>query len=331
MHDLIIIGSGPAGLSAAAAARRSDLDCLVLERGVIGDTIYHYPIARPLFSTSNEVELEVGALPKDRKPTREEVLLHYTTYVSRERLDIRTGETVESIERDGDDFIVRTPHSRYRGRAVLAAIGGFGRQRKLNVPGECPERVSYSFSDAHPYATKKVLVVGGGNSAAEAAVYLAEAGAGVTLAIRREALDAPSRLNAAKIKPWVREPLDRLRAEGRLDLRTSAEVVEILIDSALLEVCGTQGPDCVRVFCDHVFALIGGDPDVSLIEAAGAEIAVDGRPVYSKEFETTVPGLYVAGHLTRELHMKRAIDVGREVVRYIAERLLEPVAVSPAG
>ena len=327
MHDLIIVGSGPAGLSAALAARRHQLDCLILERGVIGETVYHFPIARPLFSTSNEVELEPGALPRDRKPTREEVLAHYARLVIREQFNLHTGEAVEAIRREGEGFVVRTSACTYRSRAVLVATGGFGRQRKLNVPGESPERVSYQFSEAHPFALKRVAVVGGGNSAAEAALFLLDAGAHVALAIRRPALDAPSRMNAAKIKPWVREPLERAQGEGRLDILTSAEVFEILPEAALLQVSDGGAPRLVRVPCDHLFALIGADPDVRLLEDAGAEIAADGRPVYSDEFETTIMGLFVAGHLTRELHMNKAIEVGALVVKYITERLLEPVAV----
>jgi thioredoxin reductase (NADPH) len=311
MHDLIIVGSGPAGLSAALAAKGYQLDCLVLERGVIGETVYHFPIARALFSTSNEVELEAGALPRDRKPTREEVLAHYTHLVIREQLNLHTGEAVEAIQRAGEGFVVHTAANSYHSRAVLVATGGFGRQRKLNIPGECPARVSYQFSEAHPFALKHVLVVGGGNSAAEAALFLVDAGAHVTLAIRRPALDAPSLMNAAKIKPWVREPLERAQAEGRLDILTSSEVVEILPDSALLQILDGEAPRLVQVPCDHLFALIGADPDVRLLEEAGAVIAADGRPVY----------------LTRELHMKKAIEVGNLVVKYITNRLLEPAAV----
>lgn len=326
MHDLIIVGSGPAGLSAALAARRYQLDCLILERGVIGKTVYHFPFARPLFSTSNEVELEAGGLPQGHKPTREEVLAHYTGLVIREQLEVHTGEAVEEITRDGEGFVVRTPTAVYRSRMVLVAIGGFGCQRKLNVVGESPERVSYQFLEAHPFATKRVLVVGGGNSAAEAALFLLDAGAHVTLAIRRRALDAPSSMNAARIKPWVRGPLERAQAAGQLEILTSSEVIEILPDSALLQVLDDQTPRLVKVACKHIFALIGADPDVRLLEAAGAEIAADGRPVYSDEFETSVAGLFVAGHITRELHMKKAIEVGAAVVKYITERLFEPVA-----
>src|SRR5215469_14267388 len=188
MHDLVIIGSGPAGLSAALAAKRIGLDYVVLERGIIADTIYHFPIARPLFSTGNELELETGSLPATGRPTREELLKHYVVTASRHEINIRTGENVWKIEPGQEGFTVYTEGGRFPGRSVLVAIGGFGRQRRLNVPGETPLRVSYSFSEPFPYAMKSVLVIGGGNSAAEAALALAEIGASVTLAVRRESL-----------------------------------------------------------------------------------------------------------------------------------------------
>ena len=322
MHDLIIIGSGPAGLSAALAAKRCQLDCLVIERGVIADTVYHYPIAKPLFSTSNEVELEQGALRRDGKPTREEVLRHYAGLIRREQINIHTGEAAQIVTRLNEGFLVHTDAGNYQARSVLMAIGGFGCQRKLDVPGESPERVSYHFSEAHPYAMKRVLVVGGGNSAAEAALFLEEASAYVTLSIRRPSLDAETG-SGIKIKPWVLGPLERLESEGRIDIISSSRVVGINSQRALLQIASDDTTDIIEVSCDHIFALIGADPDTRLIREAGAEIASDGRPVYSESFETTVTGLYVAGHVTREMHMKNAIDIGRRVAQHIASKLRE--------
>lgn len=323
MYDLIIIGSGPAGLSAALAAKRYQLDCLVIERCVIANTVYQYPIARSLFSTSNEVELEPDALPRDSKPTREQVLDHYTDVIRRENIRVRTGEAVLSIASFDGCFRVDTDSNKYQARAVLVAVGGFGSQRKLNATGETPTRVSYGFSQSHPYAAKHVLVVGGGNSAAEAALFLEEAGADVTLSVRRYSLADDGTGGGAKIKPWVLEPLERAASEGRIKIIPSSQVVEIYSESVLLRIERDNAEKLMEIPCDHIFALIGADPDVELLRQAGAAIAADGRPVYSEDYETTVSGLYVAGHVTREMHIKNAIEIGRRVVGHIASNVLE--------
>ena len=340
MYDLIIAGSGPSGLAAALAARQHGLDYLVIERGVIANTLYHYPIARPLFSTADEVELLPGGLRAGTKPTREEVLTHYTDVVASESIRIRTGEAVRRIGHTDEGFLVETDREPYTARTVLVATGGFGRKRKLNIPGEDGDfaqgsRVSYSFSEAHPYAMKRVLVVGGGNSAAEAALFLFEAGASVTLLVRRPSLDLEPDANSgaddfvhdsvvrAAIKPWVREPLERAIAEGLIELFTSSQVMEILPRSAVISVTRGGKEERVEIECDHVFALIGADPDTRLLEDAGVEIAVDGRPAYDPDtYETNIKGLYVAGHVTRELHMKSAMRVARKAVARIASQVL---------
>jgi thioredoxin reductase (NADPH) len=332
MYDLVIVGGGPAGLSASFYAKHCGLDYLALERGPIADTVYHYPVGRALFSTSNEVELESGDLPRDTKPTREEVLAHYTKLIKRQHINIRTGEEVRRVIRNGSDFLVESDANGYEARAVLIAIGGFGHQRKLNVAGEIASRVSYRFKEAHPYAMNRVLVVGGGNSAAEAAIFLSEAGAGVTLSIRRSSLDKVIDSDSigtsatgltAKIKPWVREPLERAASQGLIDIMLDSEIIEIRPRTVLLRVARNAKASAREIECDHIFALIGADPDVGLLQEAGAQIDSDGRPVYTDEFETTVAGLFVAGHLTRQLHIKNAIETGRKVVNCIASRVFE--------
>ncbi|HYP25602.1 MAG TPA: NAD(P)-binding domain-containing protein [Blastocatellia bacterium] len=337
MYDLIIVGSGPAGLAAALTAKRHGLDFLMLERGVLANTIYGYPIARPLFSTSDEVELDPGALRRDKKPTREDVLDHYERVVEREQFNIRTGCEVNRIVRTSEGIWVETSDGDHEAQAVLVAVGGFGRKRKLNVPGENDSRVSYSFVDAAPYANKDVLVAGGGNSAAEAALFLAEAGARVTLSIRRPSLDVTGPETAAssdavndrkevkvKIKPWVREPLEEAISNGLVRLLPSSRLVGIGAESATLSLLGAGAEERVDVPCDHIFALIGADPDTRLLEEAGVEIAPDGRPVYDEEsYETNVPGIYVAGHITREMHMKNAIKGAERVVDLMASRVFE--------
>jgi thioredoxin reductase (NADPH) len=302
----------------------------VIERGVIANTVYNYPIARPLFSTPNEVELEPGALPSDRKPTREEVLTHYTRLVAKEHLNIHTAEEVQRITPLDGRFLIETNKAQYETRAVLVAVGGFGRQRKLGVPGEEEGRVSYRFVEAFPYSAKQVLVVGGGNSAAEASLFLAEASTRVTLCIRRAAIDEPDPSLTGqdgkprtRIKPWVLAPLMQEVERGLVRIIGSSEILEIRPHSAMIRVSNGEDEEIIEVECDHIFALIGADPDTRLLESAGALIGEDGRPIYdTTTYETTVPGMYVSGHLTRELHMKNALEVSKRVADSIASRLL---------
>ncbi|HXG65287.1 MAG TPA: NAD(P)-binding domain-containing protein, partial [Blastocatellia bacterium] len=127
---------------------------------------------------------------------------------------------------------------------------------------------------------------------------------------------------------WVREPLERAARAGNLQILTSSEIVGIGPHTVSLRIASGPSDELVELACDHVFALIGADPDTRLLESAGAEIAADGRPVYNPEtFETTVPRLYVAGHLTRELHVVKAIEVGRQVAAHIAAQVLQASVV----
>jgi thioredoxin reductase (NADPH) len=324
MYDLIIIGSGPAGLAAAREAARHGLDFLVLERGYIADTITQYPIGKQLFSTPNELELAPGGLHcRGEKPTREELLTHYTRFVVDTHIPIHPGEAVARVVPGGEGFEVVTERGSYRSRAVLVATGINGARKHLNVPGERDGRVQYRFVEAFPYALKSVLVVGDGNSAAEAALFLEEVGAHVTYASRREGFGQDPVTGKAEIKWWVRDPLLALADVGRVALLFRTRVVTLGERDATLE-SAEQGR--IVVPCDAVFALLGSVPDLDLLTRAGVHLDAEGVPEYDPEtFETNVPGLYVAGHITRERHIKGAIGVAPRVVGHIAGRL------APAG
>ncbi|HMW03273.1 MAG TPA: NAD(P)-binding domain-containing protein [Acidobacteriota bacterium] len=317
VYDLLIIGAGPAGLAAGYRAEQAGLSYLILEKGIIAQTVYNYPIGKPLFSTPNEVELAPGTLkPKNEKPTREEVLAYYNQFALREhRMRIHLHESVHQILREADGrFLIVTPKAMYRAHRVLVATGGFGLPRKLGVPGETESRVSYRFVEAFAYGGQDVLVVGGGNSAAEAVLFLHEGGANVSWSLRRPTIGPRSGdKDKIGVKPWVRAPIEQLEAKGEINIIYSSTIAEVLPDEALLKIEGQT--ELLRVPCSHIFALLGADPDVTLLRTTGAEIASDGRPVYNPEtYETTIPGLFVAGHLTREMHMKNAVAVPPRVV-----------------
>jgi thioredoxin reductase (NADPH) len=321
--DLLIIGAGPAGLSAADAAAREGLSYLVVEKGLIADTVYHYPVGLTVFSTTNELEMRQGSLqPCREKPTREELLSHYVQFALDEELRINTEEEVTGIERlDAGGFLIQTTRDRYSASRVLVAIGAMARPRRLNAPGEDLPKVHHRFVEPYPYVRKEALVVGGGNSAAEAALFLSEGGARASLAIWRADWENRDPKKGA-IKHWVRTPLERMIERGRLRLLFFTVIEEIGERDVQIRMDDGQ---LLRIANDAVFVLIGSDPDLSLLRQPGVEVVRSGLtdvPVYHPEtFETNVPGIYVAGHFTHARHIKEAIAVPRRIIPLIAQSL----------
>jgi thioredoxin reductase (NADPH) len=333
VFDLIIIGAGPAGLSAAGAAQREDLSYLVIEKGTIADTIRKYPVGRTMFSTPNEVEMQAGTLkPLREKPTREELLSHYIHFVLEHDLRINTDEKVEDVSGNVDKgFVVRTNKSEYHGARVLFAIGAMENPRRLNVPGEDLGKVHHLFVEPYAYVRKEALVVGGGNSAAEAALFLSEEGARTTMAIWRE--DWENRdPKAGAMKHWVRTPLEGEIAAGRLRVVLFKHVNEIREKEVTLT---TETDELLTIPNDVAFVLVGSDADLTLLKRLGVQTEpgkLTEVPVYDPEtFETSVRGIYVAGHFTHARHIKPAIDVPRRIVPLIAKELRASMSSLSSG
>jgi len=321
--DLIIIGAGPAGLSAAEAAAREGFDYLVIEKGIIANTIRQYPVGRAMFSTPNEVEMHPGTLkPVREKPTREEMLSHYIHFVLNLDLRINTAEKVLDVSGNIDEgFVVRTDRAEYQAARVLFAIGAMDIPRRLNVRGEELPKVHHLFVEPYPYVRKDALVVGGGNSAAEAALFLSEEGARTTMAIWRE--DWENRdPKAGAMKHWVRTPLEAEIEAGRLKVVLYKHVDEITETDVKLT---TETGESLTLKNDVVFVLVGSDADLTLLKKLGVKTEAGKLtevPVYNPEtYETSVPGIYVAGHFTHARHIKAAIDVPRQIVPLIAKEL----------
>jgi thioredoxin reductase (NADPH) len=323
MLDLLIIGAGPAGLSAAEAAAQAGLDYLVIEKGTIANTIRQYPVGRAMFSTPNEVEMHEGALkPVREKPTREEMLSHYIHFVLDLDLRINTAEKVVSVNGNiNEGFVVKTDASEYKARRVLFAIGAMEKPRRLSVPGEELPKVHHLFVEPYAYVRKEALVVGGGNSAAEAALFLSEEGARTTMAIWRD--DWENRdPKAGAMKHWVRTPLEAEVKAGRLRVVLYKHVDEIREADVTLT---TETGESLTIPNDVVFVLVGSDADLTILKKLGVQTErgkLAEVPVYDPEtFETNVRGIYVAGHFTHARHIKAAIDVPRRIVPLIAREL----------
>lgn len=323
--DLIIIGAGPAGLSAADAAAREGLSYLVIEKGTIADTIRTYPVGRTLFSTVNELEMREGTLkPVREKPTREELLSHYIHFVLDHEIRINTDEEVTDVTQSkAAGFLVRTTRGQYQTARLLFAIGAMAHPRRLNIPGEDLPKVRHMFVEPYPYVRKDALVVGGGNSAAEAALFLSEEGARTTLAIWRE--DWENRdPKAGAMKHWVRGPLEHEVTAGRLRVILYKQIVRITEREVTLV---TDNQETLTIANDVCFVLIGSDADLSLLKKLGVKTEpgkLTEVPIYDPEtFETNIPGLYVAGHFTHARHIKEAIAVPLRIVPLIAQSLRE--------
>jgi len=347
MYDLIIIGAGPAGISAAYEAQKAGLSYLVIEKGLLGNTVYNYPVGLTVFSTTNELEITPGGLkPAREKPTREELLSYYVRFVLEHELNIQTEETVLDIccesprvsKGDGGTFDesplltrgllhpertfeVVTDKGKYESNNILFAIGAMDYPRKLNVPGEDLPKVHDTFRETYPWVKKRALIVGGGNSAGEAALFLAEEGADTTLAIFRSDWENEDPKQGC-IKYWVKQPLESELKKHCLKLFFLGKVVEIREDAVVME---NEAGETEVLPNDVVFVLIGSDADLTMLKNLGVatEMGKAGEvPVYDPEsFETNIPGVYVAGHFTHQRHIKGAIDAAKTLIPKLARRV----------
>jgi thioredoxin reductase/NAD-dependent dihydropyrimidine dehydrogenase PreA subunit len=260
MHDVCIVGAGPAGISASLRATERRLRYVTLERGELGGTVTHYP-RRKLVLTS-PVELPLYGSFRKLEISKENLLRLWQELAGRYRLRINTGETVEQVRRDPDGcFSVTTNKSLYRTRAVILALGRRGTPRKLDIPGEELPKVMYSLLDAESYTNARVLVVGGGDSAVEAAMGLAhQRGNKVTLSYRRDTLTRLKERNAARLKDCVRS--------GRLEILLSSRPVEIRPGSVVLEVSGAKR----ELPNDYVWIFAGGVAPNAFLEGIGVAV-----------------------------------------------------------
>ena len=328
VRDVLIIGAGPSGLATAIAAKRHGLDYVVVEKNVLVNSIYNFPVHMVFFTTPEL--LEIGGLPLVTpydKPTRLEALRYYRRVVDTYELQISYHEEVLSIEREQDDgrravFAVTTRSDRgvprvRHARAIVLAIGYYDLPNYLGIPGEDLPHVSHYFVDPHPYYRQRVVVVGGKNSAAEAALELYRAGAQVTLVHRHATL-------GESIKYWVRPDIENRIKEGSVTGRFESTVVEIRPTEVVIERAGKRE----EIPCDGVLLLTGYHPDAELMTAAGVRcdpdtLAPDLNP---DTFETNVPNLFlaggcVAGRNTGSIFIENGRFHGEKIIAVLAERL----------
>lgn len=285
--DAIVIGGGPCGLSAAIELKKIGLDVVVIEKENIVNSIYRYPTHQTFFSSS--IKLSIGDIPfitAKEKPKRNDALVYYRTVAELKDLPINSFEKVESVERQDGMFNVRTDLASYKAQYVIVATGYYDNPNTLGVPGDSLPKVFHYFKEAHPYYGQKVVVIGGKNSAVDAAIELARAGAAVTV-IYRGSDYSPS------VKPWILPGFDSLVRSGEIDMHFNSNVVEITADSVTFEKEGVRQ----TIENDTVFAMVGYHPDHKFLKNMGIRVDEEsGRPCFDENtMESNVKGLYIAG------------------------------------
>jgi len=328
-RDILIVGAGPAGLATAIAAIKGNLSYYIIEKGALVNSLLHYPTEMVFFTTPEL--MEIGGLPfvsPYDKPTRLEALRYYRRVSDAFHIEVQFDEAVVAIARDDGlpdakgSFVVDTRSARgvrrsFRSRTVVIATGAYDVPNLIGVPGEDLPHVSHYYTQPHPFFRRRVVIVGGKNSAAEAALDLFRAGAHVTLVHRGAGL-------GESIKYWVKPDIENRIKEGSIEARFSTSVVEIRPTAVVVE----HDHVISELEADGVFLLTGYRSDTALLRGAGVNIHPETcGPVYEPEtFETNVPGLYVAGAVVAGVMSGRIfIENGRfhgeQVVKAIGTRL----------
>lgn len=286
-EEVVIIGGGPCGLSAAIAIKEAGLQPLVIEKGNVVNAIYQYPTHQTFFSSSEK--LEIGNVPfiiDQRKPSRNQALAYYREVVKRKNVRINAFEKVTGVSKDKELYIVHTSKNSYFTKYIIIATGYYDNPNFIGVPGEELGKVSHYFKEAHPYFDKDVVVIGGKNSAVDAALELHKAGARVTVIYRgREYSDS--------IKPWILPEFDSLVRNGHVKMIFNAEVSRITEQDVTYN---SQGKE-TTITNDFVFAMTGYKPDHSFLTKLDIKIDKEsGRPHFNPEtMETNMKNIFIAG------------------------------------
>ncbi len=286
--DLLIIGAGPIGLACGIEAKKAGLKYLIVEKGCLVNSIYHYPLNMTFFSTSER--LEIGGVPfisHGPKPNRAEALEYYRRVCSSWELNVKLYEKVESVNRLGHSFKIRTTKGNYESRALVLALGFYDLPYLLNVPGEELSKVKHYYDEPHPYFNQKIIVVGAANSAVDVALETWRKGAEVTMVIRESAI-------RESVKYWVRPDIENRIKEGSITAYFNSEILKIENDHVEIRT-----PDkIINLENDYVLAMTGYQPPFEFMESLGIDFKQDEfhTPVYNEDtMESSVANLYLAG------------------------------------
>ena len=323
MYDLVIIGGGPTGINCGIEAGKAGLDYVILEKGTLVNSLYHFPINMTFFSTAAKLEIaDIPFIAHHDKPTRAEALEYYRRLLEQFELNVKTYEPVTGMTPHGETgYTVSTNKTTYETRCVIVATGYYDTPRLLDVPGEDLPKVRHYYDDPHPYVGQKVLVIGAANSACDVALETYYKGAEVTMAIRSGEI-------YPKVKYWIRPNIENRIAEGSIKAYFNTTVTAIRPHEVDLQT--PEGP--LTIANDFVLAMTGYQPDYTLLDKLGIPLSGDDkkRPLFDAEtLETPLPGVYVAGVVaaglaTSKLFIENTRHHGALIAEQVAARLSVP-------
>ena len=319
-YDIICIGAGPTGLATAIEAKRAGMRPLVIDKDCLCHSIYRYPVNMVFFTTPEL--LEIGDLPlvcAAEKPTRSEALKYYRRAAEHYGLELRLYERAMRVDGRDGDFTVATKtekgiESKYQARKIALATGYYDLPNLLGAPGENLPHVSHYYTEPHAFWNQDVVVIGGKNSAAEAALDLYRNGARVTLVHRNKDL-------GASVKYWVRPDIENRIKAGQVKALFETRIREITAEEVVVE----NGAGEKRLAARQVFALTGYHPDYAFIESLGVQLDPESRKpkLNPKTLESNVPGIHLAGVVTGGRHTGEIfIENGRLHGKQIIEGLM---------
>jgi thioredoxin reductase (NADPH) len=323
LFDLLVVGAGPTGLACAIEAQKAGLRVVLVDKGCVCNSLFHYPAHMTFFTTSEL--LEIGDIPfpsPNAKPTRNEALEYYRQVAAFYKLDIRQYQRVDGVSGSDGDFTIQMTDrferpSALRAAKLAIATGYYDLPNWMGIPGETLGKVHHYYNDPHPFFGLDVAVIGGKNSAAIAALELWRHGARVTLIHRDAELHR-------HVKYWIKPDIENRIKAGEIKAYFSTKVEEILPDSIMLETPEGQ----LSLKNDFVFAMTGYHPDFTFLEQIGIHFeGPDRRPRCNPEsLESNVPGIYlagviVAGSRTNEIFIENGRFHGRLIANALARRI----------
>ena len=319
IFDILIIGSGPIGLACALEAKKAGLSYLILEKGVLVNSLYHYPSNMTFFSTSERIEIgDIPFVSNNIKPTRPEALEYYRRIAVSQNLRIHLHEPVVDVNKEDEFYKVKTPEANYRAKNLIIATGFYDIPNLIRIPGEKLPKVRHYYKEPHFYAMQKLLIVGANNSAVDAALESYRKGAEVIMVVKGDEI-------GKRVKYWVRPDIVNRIEEGSIRAYYHSHL--LAIREKEVDILTPDGK--LTVSNDYVLLMTGYQPDFNFLEKLGIELSPDEKryPTYNKvTMETNRQNIYLAGVVcggmdTHIWFIENSREHARQIIKAITTKI----------